>query len=324
MYTINGKILSRSINGQIRVAIETIKELDKIVPQGYIEIVAPPSEFTIDGLKNITIKRIGKGNPHIWEQTYFANYLRRTKNIGINFLNTHPFFKPDIAYIHDVIFDAYPSLFTTMYGILQKYYTMFMVKSAVKRARRIVTVSEFSKSEIIKYHKVDEKKVYVIYNAWQHMLDIVEDKSIFEKQQKIKKSEYILAASGITPQKNFKWIIDNSKYNPQIQYVIVGSRENCTQDDTEDTNNVLYTGRVNDGELKALMHYCKAFIHPAIYEGFGLTPMEAMGSGCQQVIVAKASCLPEIYGDSVHYIDPQYSKVDIEMLLNELCKLIYY
>ena len=61
MFTINGKFLTRNINGQIRVAIETIKALDQLVPRDYIEIVAPESEYTIEGLTNIPIKRIGRG-----------------------------------------------------------------------------------------------------------------------------------------------------------------------------------------------------------------------------------------------------------------------
>ena len=101
--------------------------------------------------------------------------------------------------------------------------------------------------------------------------------------------------------------------------MIVGSIENCTQDDMENTDNVLYTGRVSDGELKALMHYCKAFIHPAIYEGFGLTPMEAIASGCKNIILSKASCLPEIYADCAHYIDPKNPDVNLEELLAEPC-----
>lgn len=320
MFAINGKILTRNVNGQIRVAIETIKELDKMIPKGYVEIVAPHSEFEIPGLQNIITRRIGKGNPHVWEQTYFAWYLKKNKCIGINFLNTHPIFKPDIAYIHDVIFDAYPSLFKSTYGKFQKQYTKMMVVSATKRARRIITVSQFSKDEIIKYHEVNKDKISVIYNAWQHMNRINEDTSIFDRTTKIKKNEYIMAASGITPQKNFKWILDNSRHNPDIKYVIVGSRENSTQDATENTNNVIYLGRVSDEQMKALMHYCKAFIHPAIYEGFGLTPMEAVASGCRNLILAKASCLPEIYGDCAHYIDPKDPDVDLDKMLIEPCE----
>ena len=319
MYTINGKFLSRSINGQIRVATEIIKELDKIVPPRYIEIVAPPSKFDVEGLMNIEILRIGKGNPHVWEQTYYAKYLKSTGNIGVNFLNTHPFFQPDISYVHDVIFKAYPNLFSSLYGRLQKKYISLMIKSAVKRARSIITVSEFSKKEIEEYYSKCQKEITVIYNGWQHMKSISEDQGIFLRHQTIKKNDYVLSVSSITPQKNFSWIIRNATYNKEQQYIIVGSKENSTQDDIRSLDNVLYTGHISDGEMKALMHYCKAFIHPAVYEGFAITPLEAIASGCRNIIVSKVSCMPEIYGEYVHYIDPSDPRVIISDILREEC-----
>lgn len=68
--------------------------------------------------------------------------------------------------------------------------------------------------------------------------------------------------------------------------------------------------------MKALMKNCKAFIHPAKYEGFGITPMEAMSVGAP-IIISNAACLPEIYGNSAHYIDPDVSDVDLNFILSE-------
>lgn len=315
MYTINGKFLSRHMNGQIRVAIETIKELDKIIKPGQLEIVAPKSEHSIDGLKNISIIRVGKGNPHIWEQTTFFWYLIKNRRVGINFLNTHPFLKPDISYIHDVLFSAYPNLYNTIYGRFQKVYTNMMIKTAVRRAKKIITVSYFSKEQILKYFSADRNKIHVIYNGWQHMNRIAEDENVFQKYPKIQKRKYLMAASGITPQKNFKWIVENAKLNKDEKYLIVGSKEKSTQDDIKNIDNLIFTDRVSDVELKTLMKNCKAFIHPAIYEGFGMTPLEAAGCGCKRLIVANASCLPEIYGDKVDYIDPLNPNIKMKDIL---------
>ena len=49
---------------------------------------------------------------------------------------------------------------------------------------------------------------------------------------------------------------------------------------------------------------CKGFIYPSFYEGFGLPPLEVMGCGCKNIYVSKTSCLPEIFGDSVVYLNP--------------------
>ena len=228
MFAINGKFLARDMNGQIRVAMETIKELDKIIPPNFAEIVAPESEYHIDGLKNIPVKRIGKGNRHIWEQTYYFLYLLTHRAKGINIFNSHPIFKPDIAYIHDLLPYALPNLYTTRYGKAQFKFNRRMIASAVKRAKQIIVVSEFTRNELMKYFNVDPAKIHVIYNGCQHMNSITEDEEIFNEFPEIHKGEYILAASGITPQKNFQWIIENAKYNPEITYVIVGSKEKST------------------------------------------------------------------------------------------------
>ena len=82
------------------------------------------------------------------------------------------------------------------------------------------------------------------------------------------------------------------------------------------TNNIHFTGYLSDGEVKALMQHCRAFIHPAIYEGFGIPPIEALSCGAE-LIVSTATCLPEIYERSVHYIDPYNYNIDIDKLLSE-------
>jgi glycosyltransferase involved in cell wall biosynthesis len=64
------------------------------------------------------------------------------------------------------------------------------------------------------------------------------------------------------------------------------------------------------------MEQCKAFILPSYYEGFGLTPLEALSCGAK-IIVAAAASLPEIYGKTAHYIDPFDTDIDLETLLKE-------
>ena len=80
--------------------------------------------------------------------------------------------------------------------------------------------------------------------------------------------------------------------------------------------NVVLAGYLSDGEVKALMQSSKAFVFPSYFEGFGIPPLEALSCGTN-IIVAKASCLPEIYGNCAHYIDPDNTDVDLDALLKE-------
>lgn len=319
MFSINGKFLARSINGQIRVAKEIIYELDRIVQDNEIEIVAPYSEYDMPELEHIKIIRFGKGNLHLWEQTYFLFYLIKNKRVGINILNSHPIFKPDICYVHDVLYKAHPELIKGLYGKLALVWNRIMFYSAMKKAINIVTVSKFSKEEILRFYRVDSSKIRVIYNGWQHMKRIREDESIFLKYPQIEKGKYCLAVSGITPQKNFSWVLKNAEYNQDKLYVIVGQHEGSSTMDLSmcGQKNVLYTGKLSDEEMKALMKECWLFIHPAVYEGFGMTPLEAIAAGASQVIVSNCACLPEIYIDSVFYIEPHNPNIDLDLFLEK-------
>jgi len=317
MYVINGSFLTRKMNGQIRVAIEIIKELDKLVLPNQVVIVAPCSLYNIEGLKNIEIIRYGRGNPKIWEQTYLFFYLLKSKFKVINFLNSHPLFRPDICYIHDVLFSAYPKLYKNLYGRIQKKYVKLMILTSVLWGKHIITVSNFSRDEICKYYKVDKNRIRVIYNGHQHMGEIEKDDGVFERIPQIKKNNYFLAVSGRTPQKNFGWIVKNAEANKNKIYIIAGKKEGATEENKECGKNLFYIEDVSDSEMKSLMCNCKAFIHPAIYEGFGMTPLEAIASGCNKIILANNSCLPEIYGNAAYYIDPFDSYVNIDEIIDK-------
>jgi glycosyltransferase involved in cell wall biosynthesis len=81
-------------------------------------------------------------------------------------------------------------------------------------------------------------------------------------------------------------------------------------------SNVIFLGYLDDEKVKALMERCRAFILPSYYEGFGLTPLEALSCG-SQIIISNAASLPEIYGKTAHYIDPYSINIDLEQLLKE-------
>ena len=98
-------------------------------------------------------------------------------------------------------------------------------------------------------------------------------------------------------------------------YVAGGKDLRAFGDDAEakDTHNVFYPGYVSDAENAALMKHCKLFLHPAVFEGFGIPPLEALALGAP-VALANATCLPELYGDTARYFDPYDYDVDLDAL----------
>lgn len=164
---------------------------------------------------------------------------------------------------------------------------------------------------------VKDSKILVLGNGWQHVNRIKEDLSIFNKFPILIPYEYYFAASSLTPQKNFKWIIDVAKKNTNTIFAIAGKKEKLTNKfGAQIPDNLLFLGYITDGEMKALMRNCKAFIHPAFYEGFGIPPLEAMANGAK-VIVSNTSSLPEIFQNSAYYINPYDTTVNLNNLIKK-------
>jgi glycosyltransferase involved in cell wall biosynthesis len=141
---------------------------------------------------------------------------------------------------------------------------------------------------------------------------------VFDDYQCLSKPFYFSLGS-LSRRKNLKWIVEYAAKHPHDLFAVSGSSLSTAQaDETQETasQNIMLLGYLPDTRVKALMERCKAFILPSYYEGFGLTPLEALSCGAP-VIVSNAASLPEIYGDTAHYIDPASIDVDLDDLLSQ-------
>lgn len=304
--------------GQMRMVSEMLRELDKWIEPGLIQIVIPHDYPFHEQYANMETVRFGYGNKFVWTQTWFFLYLVKYGRIGINLYNACPVLKPDVMTIYDMTHETCKKeQCSSIYGRLSYLYYKAMRFCAVRKSSLIFTVSKTSKKEIMAYYHMKGRRIAVLPNGWQHMQRISGDEKIFLKYPQLKKGEYYLSAGSLLPHKNFKWVREVSIRNPGQIFAVAGEKAGY-QEGTDDSTaeNLVYLGWVSDGEMKALMMYCKAYIHPALSEGFGIPPLEALCTGAQ-IIVSKKSCLPEIYENSAHYIDPYQYDTDLEALLKE-------
>ena len=301
-FIINGKFLGQKTTGVQRYAREIIRELDALVGPDEIQIAIPRDVKDIPEYKNIKKIKVGKKANIFWEQVVFPLYAIKKKFITINLCNVAPLLSPGVVCIHDMKIKAKPQYFSKKF--LLWYNILFF--NASKRAKAIITVSNFSKNEIMKYYHVDSSKVFVVPNAWQH-IERVSNADDTLKKYDLKASNYFFSMSSLEPNKNFKWIAEVAKNNPAYTFCIAGSinktvfREGLGFDCPD---NMKLLGFISDSEAKTLMHNCKAFLFPSFYEGFGIPPLEALAAGAKCVAVSDIDVMHELFDESVGYINP--------------------
>lgn len=314
-FVINGNFLTEPIMGVQRYAFEIVKELDKIVQKMDVEIAVPDVGIQLPEFQNISIVKIGSYSGKKWEQFILSKYLKKTHAKGIHLCNMVPIMRTNgIVCIHDICFATHPEFFQSPGDRYEKVQRKFMYWWACHHADKIITVSNFSKKEILQRYHVKNKNVSVIGNGWQHYNASSVDESIFDEFTQLKKGQYFFYLASLAPNKNLRWILEAAKRNPKELFVLSGRPLGDSVQET--LPNILYVGYVSDSKAKALMKHCKAFLFPSIYEGFGIPPMEALCMGAK-IIISKTSCLPEIYSDSAIYIDPFQYNVDFSQLLQQ-------
>ncbi len=255
---------------------------------------------------------------HLWTQ-----FILPLKNGDLLFspANIAPIFLPKkkilVVTIHDISFLKFKRTFS----ILFKLYYQLMIPFVIKRANKIITISNYSKYEIEKYYPNAKNKIEVILLGVDKKYRIIDN--IVKKQQ-------ILYVGSMNERKNILGVLQafNKLENKKIKLVIVGnflSNFNINEKiEKELTNaylnsNIKFKNDVDNSELVKLYNESLLLLFPSFYEGFGLPVLEAMACGTP-VVCSDSSSLPEVGGDAVVYCDAydiDDIKDKIEMLLDD-------
>ncbi|SRR6056297_561194 len=224
------------------------------------------------------------------------------------------YFGRSILVIHDLAIFLYPEWFPDKQWFSKK----ILVPAGLRRADKIITVSNSTKNDLLKLFNVDEKKIKMIYPGV-----VIKDKYLDKEFDKIRqkydiKNEYALFVGTIEPRKNIlnlikafsNYIFENEesrlilvlagikgwkhkkifKYLNKINKRIFGSR-------------IKYIGKISNRERNILIKNCQVFVFPSLYEGFGFPVVEAMRLGAPVITSNKAS-LQEIGRDAAALINP--------------------
>lgn len=293
---INGRFLSNPMTGINRFAYELCKASSRLFE---FTIIAPNGRILPEyDIRGLNIIEYGRLKSHLWEQISLPLFLSTKKNyILLNFSGLGPLLnKSKITTIHDVSFLHNPGWFSKGYYLFYKILTPLIIKTS----RAILTVSEFSKSEILKYYDVTPEKIHVVYNAVTKALE----NSTSDNQ----KEKYILTVGSLDPRKNFKTLIRafSDERLKHLELRIVGGTNRVFGElgyDMQNSPNIKFLGRISDEELRNQYRNAHLFILASLYEGFGIPPLEALGNGCP-IALSDIPVFHEIFEDAAVYFNP--------------------
>ncbi|WP_196805198.1 glycosyltransferase family 4 protein [Butyrivibrio sp. AD3002] len=165
---INGRIFAQHVTGVQRYGIEIIKKLDEMVEPGEAILALPYGELqTQPELKNIEMVRIGKGNGNKWTQFHLPILAFKKRGTLLTLAAIAPAVKPDYVVAHDISFIRYPESYGKAFRFM--YRCGYLI--TLYRCKGIITISEFSRDELIKYYELDEDKFAIAGNSAEQILE---------------------------------------------------------------------------------------------------------------------------------------------------------
>jgi glycosyltransferase involved in cell wall biosynthesis len=220
---------------------------------------------------------------------------------------------PLVLTVHDCTFDRFPEEFPNK---ISRFYYQFMFPAALRKARKIIAISDSTKKELIHFYQVPEEKISVIYlGVGEKFFQRYSNEKIFAFKQELGiTEEYILYVGLTRPRKNLDRILRAfarflSQSDRKHKLVLVGNIDKRFLDvdklvnDLNIRDNVLELGFVSDDNLLKLYQGASFLLFPSLYEGFGLPVLEAMALGTP-VLTSNVSSLPEVAGDAALLVDP--------------------
>jgi glycosyltransferase involved in cell wall biosynthesis len=218
---------------------------------------------------------------------------------------------PRVTVMHDIAFEHYPQ----DVPYLQRRYYQYFTPRFARVSDKILTVSEFTRQDIVRHYRVPPAKIEVIYNAAGTAFQPID----FERQVSIRQKyaageAYFLFVGALQPRKNLDNLFrafDRFKQETgsEVKMVVVGRRAwksrgwKQTYKQMKYREEVVFTGQVSEAELVPLYGAAVATVYVPTFEGFGLPIVEAQACRCP-VITSRTSAMPEVAGEGALLVDP--------------------
>jgi glycosyltransferase involved in cell wall biosynthesis len=260
----------------------------------------------------------------LWQQTMALRRLNADWYLANFFLPPSMPCKGAVV-VHDMSFRAHPEYFPRTVA----WYMRWLTGWAVRRAHRVLTVSEFSRQEILRFYPVDEDKVVSVPNGigseFQPLADeaaAMADRAMLSRYGVT--PPYILAQGNIHPRKNLARLLDAylrlRRRGKNVPVMVWGGLQRWGSSELLERAHaagVILTGFVAQEDLPALYRQAVMLVYPSLYEGFGLPPLEAMACGTP-VVTSNTTSLSEVTGEAALLVDP----TDVEAIAVAMAQLL--
>ena len=265
-----------------------------------------------------------------WNQVYFFLRKKEIQNLDLfhSPVTPLPLILPKkiktIVTLHDLSWKIFPKSFR-IEGVI---WWNFVWPKSLKKAAKIVAVSESAKRDIVKFYRLPENKIAVVHSCISFSPKEYSEERDFLKEKYNFSGKYILYLGALRKNKNLEsllkafQILKNKKKIPH-KLVIVGPKDFGEEKIFSEVKKsglnkeIILTGPLPDNFLPAIYKKAEVFVFPSLYEGFGYPPLEAMVFGTP-VAVSKSSSLPEIIGQAGLYFDP----LDINDMADKIYQII--
>jgi glycosyltransferase involved in cell wall biosynthesis len=221
---------------------------------------------------------------------------------------------PYVVSIHDLSYHVHPERCPPV----RRYYWYAMTRLTVAVADRILTISENSRRDIVRFFPEAESRIRVIslaaHKRFQKLAIRREESEVVRFEDRLKGRPYVLYVGTLEPGKNVARIVQAfdqiAAAHPEHVLVLAGDKGWLFEsvfdaiNEAAHKDRIFYVGHVSDAEAVHLYNFAEAFVFPSLYEGFGLPPLEAMACGCP-VITSDRSSVPEVVGDAALMVHPE-------------------
>lgn len=323
------RIFRKNKHGMDYVVLQEIRELQQIDTENeYFVFVKSGEDKCVESTNNVHVIELKCPSYPLWEQWALP---RAAKKYGIDLLhctsNTAPIWCniPLVLTLHDIIFlEPRDKQNHSLYQNMGWLYRRLVVPRILDKCRRIITVSDFEKENIISKLNIPRERMAMIYNGYNEWFRPVEDTEHIYKKY-IPEPGYLFFLGNTDPKKNTeRTLVAYSKYleksavkrkllmadlDPEYLNGIIqrNSIENIRK-------NIVMPGYIVNSDLPYIYNNAFAFLYTSLRESFGIPLLEAMACGIP-VITSNTSSMPEIGGSDAILINPEHADEITSMLL---------